>query len=197
MRHLRFAHPIARVAELADARDSKSRVPLGRVGSTPTSGITDSSFLWILSPTATAPRCFESAIQHRAEGNLAQRRRDAEKRQGQQKERMHWLKCWCFFSRPLISLTQDAEMQRTTLIQQYPLRPCSTAHEGHEEREQLYSQGSQPSGFTLSGSSRVSWSRILSFLGASAGVEVSVEPLLSPLASPTQDAMIARKCNGA
>ena len=28
----------ARVAELADARDSKSRGPLGRVGSTPTSG---------------------------------------------------------------------------------------------------------------------------------------------------------------
>ncbi len=29
---------LARVAELADARDSKSRGPLGRVGSTPTSG---------------------------------------------------------------------------------------------------------------------------------------------------------------
>mgnify|MGYP006946483076 FL=1 len=29
----------AGVAELADARDSKSRVPLGRVGSTPTTGI--------------------------------------------------------------------------------------------------------------------------------------------------------------
>ena len=29
---------IARVAELADARDSKSRDPRGRVGSTPTSG---------------------------------------------------------------------------------------------------------------------------------------------------------------
>ena len=35
---LTILSPIARVAELADARDSKSRVPLGRVGSTPTSG---------------------------------------------------------------------------------------------------------------------------------------------------------------
>ena len=35
---------LARVAELADARDSKSRGPLGRVGSTPTSGTRSLAF---------------------------------------------------------------------------------------------------------------------------------------------------------
>ena len=68
------SNKLAGVAELADARDSKSRVPKGRVGSTPTSGIMRPRWYvigwtglaivgWLLSGTVWAgqeARCEES-----------------------------------------------------------------------------------------------------------------------------------------